>query len=201
MGRLLPVDYWEVQFSALETARQETALFLHHDAITGTSRTNVVHDYLERMQRASQKIQLMMANMIQHLITKPDHPTPLLTAHPYTIDIADAEQTGIQEVGNGDDQPSPLPPLYSPIVLFNSLAWSREELVTVKVGTRHVLVYNHQGERVRAQVSRTERGHDHMPIPPPQALRYHLPALSLSLTRRSLPPLLRVHFLRFLPPA
>ena len=38
-GALVPADYWEVQFSALQTAREETALFLHHDAITGHTAT------------------------------------------------------------------------------------------------------------------------------------------------------------------
>ena len=153
-GRLLPPEYWEVQFSALESARQETALFLHHDAITGTSRTAVVNDYLERMARASQRLQLMMANMVQHMITKEPHPTPLLTAQPYTVDIADAEQTAV-----GAGAGSALQALYSPVVLFNPLAWQREELVRVKVATRQVLVYDHEGQPVKAQVDMEWESH------------------------------------------
>ena len=153
LGRLLPADYWEVQFSALETARQETALFLHHDAITGTSRNHVVADYLERMARASRKLQLMTANMVQHLITRDNNPTPLLTATSYTLDIADAEQTP------QDTTQDALQPIFSPVVLFNPLAWTREELITAKVGTRHVLVYDHQGALVEAQVDTEFESH------------------------------------------
>ena len=147
-GALLPADYWEVQFSALQTARQETALFLHHDAITGTSRSNVVADYLDRMGRAAQKLQLMMANMVQHIITKHLHRTPLLTHSLFTIDIADTQQT---------EQADGVQPLYAPVVLFNSLAWHRQQLVSVKVSTRHVRVEDHTGQQVAAQVGADTR--------------------------------------------
>ena len=149
-GALVPADYWEVQFSALQTARQETALFLHHDAITGTSRSNVVSDYLDRMGRAAQKLQLMMANMLQHIITKPAHRTPLLTHSLFTIDIADTQQTEQTEKAVPTDG---VRPLYAPVVLFNSLAWHRQQLVSVKVSTRHVRVEDHNGQPVQAQVT------------------------------------------------
>ena len=163
-GALLPADYWEVQFSALQTARQETALFLHHDAITGTSRNNVVNDYLDRMGRAAQKLQLMMANMLQHLITKHSYRTPLLTHSLFTIDIADTQQT---DPTGQVDQADGVQPLYAPVVLFNSLAWHRQQLVSVKVSTRHVKVEDHTGQQVQAQVATQTHAQAQQRLPTP----------------------------------
>lgn len=80
--RALPVTFWESQFKEVERARRETALFLHHDAITGTSRTNVVQDYQNRMDSASEQLTAIMARMIEHLLTKEPNAPPTLTHNP-----------------------------------------------------------------------------------------------------------------------
>ena len=118
--------------------------------VVGTSRSNVVNDYLERMGRAAQKLQLMMANMLQHIITRHEHRTPLLTHSLFTIDLADPQQS---------EQSDAKQSLYAPVVLFNPLAWHRQQLVSVKVSTRHVRVEDHTGKEVKAQVSRCTAQH------------------------------------------
>lgn len=77
--RELTVGFWEDKFKEVERARMETALFLHHDAITGTSRTNVVQDYQQRMDSAAEQMMQIMTRMIEHLLTKEPNPTPTLT--------------------------------------------------------------------------------------------------------------------------
>jgi hypothetical protein len=77
--RNLPANYWENKFKEVERARMETALFLHHDAITGTSRTNVVQDYQNRMDAASEQLMQIMARMVEHLLTKEPNAPPALT--------------------------------------------------------------------------------------------------------------------------
>ena len=188
-GRPVPADYWEIQFSALRSAREESALFLHHDAITGTSRSAVVNDYLERMSRAQQRLQLMMANMLQHLITREPQPSPLLTASLYTIDIADAQQLPPGQSSQPAD--APLQPLFAPVILFNSLAWARQELVSLKVGTRYVLVQDAQGAAVQAQVD--------LDWESAQATEPLQSAFTLSFTA-SLPPLSAVTYFLHLSP-
>jgi alpha-mannosidase II len=94
--RSLPREYWEAKFKAVEKARMETALMLHHDAITGTARSNVVADYIHRMESASQGLMDIMARMVEHLMTKEPNPPPTFTPDP--IVFQPPEQAGVAEV-------------------------------------------------------------------------------------------------------
>jgi len=135
--RNLPRSYWEAKFKDVERARMETALFLHHDAITGTSRSNVVADYVQRMDTAAAGLRDIMARMVEHLMTKEPNPPPTFTPDP--IVFQPPEQTGVQEV-------------FHPIVLFNSLGWVRHEVVSIRIGGRNVRVLDASNHEIPCQV-------------------------------------------------
>lgn len=65
---------WDDSFALLEHAREESALFLHHDAITGTSRKKVVADYNSRLRGSSNELQSLMARLLGGLLSKSADP-------------------------------------------------------------------------------------------------------------------------------
>jgi hypothetical protein len=133
----LPLEYWENKFKEVERARMETALFLHHDAITGTSRSNVVQDYQQRMDNAAEQLLSIMARMMEHVLTKEPNPAPSLTQDKIIFAAPDSGQQS---------------PLYHPIVYYNSLSWTRREVVSVRVSTRAVKIQDADGKDVPCQV-------------------------------------------------
>jgi alpha-mannosidase len=58
---------WKSSFHRIKRLRNEAALVLHHDAITGTSRTTVVRDYLQRLTQGSNEVQQVSTDMLQLL--------------------------------------------------------------------------------------------------------------------------------------
>jgi len=132
----LPLEFWEKQFRAVEQARMETSLFLHHDAITGTSRTNVVADYQQRMDQAAEQLSQIMARMVEHLVTREPFPAPQLS--PDSLVFAPPED------GTND--------AWHPVVYFNSLAWVRREVMSVRVASRNTRIYDSTGVEVACQI-------------------------------------------------
>ena len=131
----LPLQFWEDQLKAIEGARAETALFLHHDAITGTSRTQVVADYMNRMDQSTEALMRIQARMIEHLLTKEPNPPPSFTHDALTF---------TPPQGGGED--------LHPVVFYNSLGWVRREVVSVRTTSRNTRIFSAANEEVPCQI-------------------------------------------------
>lgn len=112
---------WKESFKRIKRLRNEAALVLHHDAITGTSRTTVVRDYLQRLTQGSNEVQQVSTDMLKILLTPFGKKTNLqltnsFTSAMYTLSLQ-------QLKGN----------LVYPIVIQNSLAWERHDVVSVSL--------------------------------------------------------------------
>ncbi|SPQ93940.1 Alpha-mannosidase [Plasmodiophora brassicae] len=115
-------------YDDLIAARRNAALFLHHDGITGTARTHVVDDYMQRM----------------HAATRTANGIALRSLRAVVADDADADivMLGDDAVLSGRNV----------VGLCNSLGWARTELLCLTVATPFVTVHDDAGASVAAQV-------------------------------------------------
>ncbi|KAL8619582.1 hypothetical protein ACOMHN_019638 [Nucella lapillus] len=66
-------------YPALQEARQDQATFMHHDAITGTSRATVVKSYAERLHGAIKKVDAVFFLLLSVALTSSTRSVPLFT--------------------------------------------------------------------------------------------------------------------------
>merc|ERR1712223_588618 len=119
--------------------RQNLALFQHHDGVTGTAKDHVVVDYAERMVESIRKLHYIMAQSSHYLLTssKPFY-KPDLEANYFDLDDFREHHDSLpqQKVIQIESADEP-----SRVILFNSHARRRTEVVTVKVSIPNLRVY------------------------------------------------------------
>lgn len=74
------------------------------------------------------------------------NPSPSFSASPFTLTAAAAASVSTPLANSK---------VFQPIVIYNSLAWERDEIVNVRVATRHVRVVDGNGKPVLCQVDAT----------------------------------------------
>lgn len=120
-------------------------MFQHHDAITGTSKKAVMKDYLERLHRSVKDVLSVQQEAIEILL-KPDMKNELeFVEHELERENAEIYPTQkVLHIANAG---------MKKIVIFNSLAQKRMEVISVIVFTHNVHIEDAQGRKVRHQIN------------------------------------------------
>ncbi|XP_054725610.1 alpha-mannosidase 2 [Anastrepha obliqua] len=167
----------------LQNARRELSLFQHHDGITGTAKTHVVTDYARRMLDAVTTCQFVMQQAVYRLLTKPSIYIPDYKFHYFYLD--DSRWPGPSDSRSTIILGEELPLKH--IVLHNSLARWREELVDFYVSSPYMSVTDFHGNPVEVQITPVWTWHRHIPsnsiTPQASTTKYRL------LFKANVPPL------------
>ncbi|KAH9495040.1 Alpha-mannosidase 2 [Bulinus truncatus] len=130
--------------SFLQTARRALGLFMHHDAITGTSKEFVVEDYEQYLLRAYNSSQEVIKLTIQALLSKGKVETPVVFK-PETVRTAYNTLPQKQVITVHD--------YGTTVVFFNPLARTRQQIVHLLVNSQHMDVLSYSHETIPSQIS------------------------------------------------
>lgn len=125
-------------FDRLIMARESLSLFQHHDGVTGTAKNHVMEDYGKRMLDSINGLQVVMSQATHYLLTpsksfyKPSNEIfyDLDDQREHHSDLPKQHTIQIEEGGGS-----------SKVVIYNSHAKKRSEVVTFKVSLANVKVY------------------------------------------------------------
>ena len=153
----------------LPDARQDLGLFQHHDAITGTARSFVVVDYEKRLHGAMTIAKKVMRSSTEYLLKAPSSSFNSAEAKSLRILHPEEQVVDFNEEGKSD------------VILFNSVAHDREELVHLSVTSDRVDVYDANGKMIPSQINPVWKSFSEMSTTTFELLFYaNLPALSLA---------------------
>ncbi|CAG5127009.1 unnamed protein product [Candidula unifasciata] len=136
--------HFSTQASLLQQARRALGLFLHHDAITGTSKSFVVEDYEQNLFRALENVRDVMKFLIQSLLSDGQVESPVVfqpeTARKHYQGLPQKQLISVAESG-------------TTVAFFNSLAHPRQQVVHLLVDTHHVVVMSSTAEVISIEIS------------------------------------------------
>ncbi|XP_077300371.1 alpha-mannosidase 2 [Arctopsyche grandis] len=135
--------------SKLESSRQSLALFQHHDGVTGTSRDPVVVDYGNKLLAAISACQHVIQQSAYHLLVQPKYYHPAPEQVYFEVDDIRREHSSLPEkitITVGPEAPS------RKIVIFNSLPFTRNEVVSLYVSTPFLTIHTSDNQ-VDCQIS------------------------------------------------
>lgn len=139
----------EKVLSYLESGRKNLGVFQHHDAITGTSQAHVAVDYEQLLSSAFTSVQKALGLVTEYLLSSDQRnmdgkllPVLKRTAH------------------NTLTKRIPLPVMLNgtKVILVNSLAQSRKEVMTLNVKTFDLVVLDEKGDEVEVDIISISEG-------------------------------------------
>lgn len=140
----LPTPKYHEMATDLQTARRNLGLFLHHDAITGTSKFYVVEDYEKGLLEAYNGTQNVMKRAIQTLLSggQLDKNVIINTA----VDRPDFKTNSLNNI---------LPVLESgtKVILYNPILHNRTEILTLFVDCSTLIIRGSKNEVIPHQIN------------------------------------------------
>ena len=134
---------WKSQLSSINTLQQAMGVNQHHDAVSGTEKQHVTDDYAKQLSIGTASAAQTVANNTYLLLRKsPDTPQPAFQACPLA-------NVTICPVSNATLS-SPQQTLV--LVIYNNLAWERNEVVLVPVPVGNLQVSAADGTILPSEV-------------------------------------------------
>lgn len=135
---------FEKNYEKMILARRNLGLFQHHDAITGTSRANVMRDYGIRLFESIQDSVKMQEQTIELLTQK--------STHQHNFILSELEFESYSKIPKKTpititrDRPADF-------VLFNSLANERNEIILIRTTTSKISITDPNGNAIDFQLN------------------------------------------------
>ena len=146
------IQLLEKDYEKLVRARRNLGLFQHHDAITGTSKAYVMHDYAIKLHEG-----------LHETISIAGHAAQALLLTPGDLSAVEKETTPLEhlqpdfERATYEKLPKKIPISTSKgtrlIVLFNSLGQRRYEMVKILVDSVNIRLTDEHGHEVPFQIN------------------------------------------------
>ncbi|XP_050294969.1 alpha-mannosidase 2 isoform X2 [Anthonomus grandis grandis] len=141
------VKILEKKFEKLIKARRHLGLFQHHDAITGTSKSFVMKDYGIKLFESLRDTANIQQMALQTLLFPKTH-----LGKDQSLILSDIERESYEKLPNKSTIQIG-PNKKRKIVLFNSLTYPQEHVITLIVNTTNVHVTDAQGNQVKYQIN------------------------------------------------
>jgi alpha-mannosidase len=143
------IKLYETYFEKLVKARRNLGLFQHHDAITGTSKSFVMKDYALKLFESISDMTSLQSFAIQSLIAT-ELKTNSTLSQIYVLSESDRDSY--------EKLPNKIPININNheikrIVLFNSIAQQRQEVITLKILTYRIRVLDSQKHPIPYQIA------------------------------------------------
>ncbi|XP_012288282.1 alpha-mannosidase 2x [Orussus abietinus] len=138
------IKLFETYFEKLVKARRNLGLFQHHDAITGTSKSFVMKDYALKLFESMSDMTSLQSFVIQSLAGAGVKGNTVFV-------LPESDRDSYEKL------PKKIPITVNPketkkIVLFNSLAQPREEVITLKVTSYRVRILDPRMSPISYQI-------------------------------------------------
>ncbi|OWF50816.1 alpha-mannosidase 2-like isoform X2 [Mizuhopecten yessoensis] len=139
-----PFKYYHETATHLQQARRNLGVFLHHDAITGTSKAYVVEDFERLLMAAYNSTQKVLTIATQTLLTQGRLDSPLIISP--TLSYSDHRSLPRRQV-------LPVVEFGSKVMLYNPTMHDRTEMWTLLVNSDHLIIRDSDNQVVPHQIN------------------------------------------------